>query len=215
MDVTLTECGTEITRRLAEPALDPMTAWRALKPNSLIWARWWLENGGELPASCHHAIVQRLLPWIAAVTAGGPEMRDALLAAVPPIPPREPEPTRIWIMPAVGKTYSMERESDEEEQIDVRSGAEVVQVPEKPLSAGPGGVTPEPGESDPLDRRYASGRRCRCVSTPRRHQGVRVMRKGVQAIPSGDVILFLGVSAAGVPQAAGGMIPARIPGSTI
>ena len=146
MGVPLTKRDTEITRRLAEPPLDPMEAWRAFKPNSLIWARWWLENGGELPASCHHVIVDRLAPFIAAVKAGGLALRDELLAVVPPIPTPEPAPTRNWIMPAVGKTYSMERESDEAEQVDMRSGAEPVQAPEKPLSAGPGGVTQEPGD---------------------------------------------------------------------
>ena len=40
----------------------------------------------------------------------------------------------------------MEREIDEEKQVDVRSGAEEVRAPEKPLSAGRGGVTLEPGD---------------------------------------------------------------------
>ena len=40
----------------------------------------------------------------------------------------------------------MEREIDEEKQVDVRSGAEEVRAPEKPLSAGRGGVTQEPGD---------------------------------------------------------------------
>src|SRR5215471_4340199 len=108
MDVTLTEPNTKITRRRVQSILDPMEAWRAFKPNSLIWARWWLENGGGLPTSCHHVIADRLAPWIAAVIAGGPEMLDALLAVVPPFPPNEPAPTRSWIMPAVGKAYSTE-----------------------------------------------------------------------------------------------------------
>jgi hypothetical protein len=112
--------------------LDPTEAWRAFKPNTLLWARCWLENGEELPASCHHVINEKLAPWIATVTEGGTEMRRALLAIVPPIPPREPEPTRAWIMPAIGKTYSMERQGDV---------AEAVEEPEKPICAGRGGVT--------------------------------------------------------------------------
>src|SRR6516162_9297319 len=87
--------------RLVEmPAVDPMTAWREFKPNTLLYARLWLETG-ELPTSCHFVIAERLAPWIAAVTAAGREMRNALLEVVPPIPMAEPAPTRTWIMPAI------------------------------------------------------------------------------------------------------------------
>ena len=82
-------------------ALDPTVAWHTFGPNTRIWARWWLENGAELPASCHHVITERLAPFIAAVIQGGPELRAALLAVVPPIPIREPEP-RAWIVLARG-----------------------------------------------------------------------------------------------------------------
>jgi hypothetical protein len=126
--------------------LDPMEAWRAFKPNALAWARWWLENGGDLPASCHHVIADRLTPWIAAVTADGPETRAALLDVIPRIPACEPAPTRDWIMPAVGETYSTERECDEMEQVDEQSAAETLEAPEKPISGGRGGVTREPAD---------------------------------------------------------------------
>jgi hypothetical protein len=99
--------------------LDPTEAWRTFKPNTLLYARLFLEKG-ELPKGCHFVIRERLEPWIAAVIGGRPEMRDALLAVVPPIPPREPEQTRDWIVPAIGKTYSMEREPDETDQVDAQ-----------------------------------------------------------------------------------------------
>jgi len=190
---------------------DPLVAWQDFRSNTLLWARWWLENGGELPASCHHVIVDRLAPFIAAVKAGGLALRDELLAVVPPIPTPEPAPTRNWIMPAVGRTYSMERETDEEEQVDVRSGAEPVQAPEKPLSAGPGGVTQEPGPSTGVTHQEGG-----VVAFPL-PEGTRACGSCGRAFKpyrAGDVILFLGVSAAGVPQATGGMIPAPTPGST-
>ena len=180
--------------------LDPMEAWRAFRPNSLIWARWWLENGRELPASCHHVIADRLTPWIAAVTEGGPEMRDALLAVVPPIPLREPEQPRAWIMPEVGKTYSLDREPDETDQVGAQSAAEPIEVPEKPIGAGRGGVTREPADvPTPPGIRYASARRCSSLPTPRRHQGVCGVRKGVQTVPGIGGILFRRVQAARVP----------------
>jgi len=103
-------------------------------------------------------------------------------------------------MPAIGKTYSMERESDEkteEGQLDAPSASEPVETPEKPLSAGRGGVTQQPG--DPLNRRYASGRRCCCVPTSRRHQAVRDMREGVQAVSQRDSFLFRPMPTEGVP----------------
>jgi len=84
--------------------LDPVQLWRRFKRNTLLYARLWLETG-ELPESCHFTIRERLEPWIAAVTAGSPEVREALLAVVPPIPPREPEPTRDWIMAAIGFAF--------------------------------------------------------------------------------------------------------------
>lgn len=147
MGVPLTERDTEITRRRPDPVLDPMEAWRAFKPNTLMWARMWLETG-ELPPTCHFVIVEKLSPWIAAVSAGGPEMRDALLAVVPPIPTREPEPTRTWIMPAVGKTYSMEREIDEPERVEEQPASDPAEAPEKACGAAPGGVTHELVQSD-------------------------------------------------------------------
>ena len=58
--------------------LDPTVAWHKFGPNTLLWARWWLENGAELPASCHHVITERLAPFIAAVIQGGPELRAEL-----------------------------------------------------------------------------------------------------------------------------------------
>jgi hypothetical protein len=146
---------------------DPIEAWRAFKPNGLLWARWWLENGGELPASCHHVIAQRLQPWIEAVNAGG--LRDALLDVVPPIPTIEPKPTRAWIMPAIEKNYSMEREPDETDQVDAQSAAEPVEVPEKPCGGDRGGVTRELADVPTAPgTRYASGRRYR-VPSSRRH----------------------------------------------
>jgi hypothetical protein len=132
-------------KRLAEPTVDPMEAWRAFKQNTLMWARVWLETG-ELPPTCHFVMVEKLAPWIAAVTAGGPEIRAALLNVVPPIPPREPEPKRAWVVPALGQTYSIERETDETEQVDEQSTAETLEAPEKPISAGRGGVTREPAD---------------------------------------------------------------------
>jgi hypothetical protein len=101
---------------------------------------------GELPPTCHFVMVEKLAPWIAAVTAGGPEIRAALLDVVPPIPIREPEPARAWIVPAVGKTYSMERDSDEMEQVDEQSAAQPVEAAGKPISGGRGGVTREPAD---------------------------------------------------------------------
>jgi hypothetical protein len=97
------------------PAVDPMTAWREFKPNTQLYARLWLETG-ELPASCHFVIAERLAPFIAAVTAR-PELRDELLATVPPIPTREPEPPRHWIMPSIGKTYSDDRDPASEADV--------------------------------------------------------------------------------------------------
>ena len=127
--------------RLVEtPAVDPMTAWREFKPNTQLYARLWLETG-ELPASCHFVIAERLAPWIAAVTAAGPEMRNALLEVVPPIPMTEPAPTRTWLMPAIGKTYSTEREIPEDEPGDERQVAATGTIPEKPLREARGGVT--------------------------------------------------------------------------
>ena len=127
--------------RLVEtPAVDPMTAWREFKPNTQLYARLWLETG-ELPASCHFVIAERLAPWIAAVTAAGPEMRNALLEVVPPIPIREQAPTRTWIMPS--KTYAAdgERENSEDEPGDERQVAATGTIPEKPLREARGGVT--------------------------------------------------------------------------
>ena len=105
------------TLRLVEaPGIGPLTAWRDLKPNSLLWLRWFLENGGALPASCHFVIAERLQPFIAAVTAR-PELRDELLATVLPIPTREPEPPRHWIMPSIGKAYSDDRDPASEADV--------------------------------------------------------------------------------------------------
>jgi hypothetical protein len=130
-------------KRLAEPTVDPMEAWRAFKQNTLMWARVWLETG-ELPPTCHFVMVEKLAPWIAAVIANGPEIRAALLSVVPPIPPREPAPTRDWVMPGAEQTYSTEREYDEMEPAAVRSKA--LEAPEKPISAGRGGVTRDPAD---------------------------------------------------------------------
>ena len=116
--------------------LDPMEGWRAFGPNSLLWTRWWLENGGNLPASCHHVLAEKLAPWIAAVAAGGPGVREALLAVVPQIPMRAPEPPRTWIMPAIGKPYSGERDADGA-AADTGANAH---------GEGPGGVTREPAD---------------------------------------------------------------------
>ena len=85
-------------------------------PNTQLYARLWLETG-NLPASCHFVIAERLAPWIAAVAAAGPEMRDALLAVVPPISIRDPEPTRHRTMPSIGKTYSTERDPASEADV--------------------------------------------------------------------------------------------------
>jgi hypothetical protein len=85
-------------QELAPLTLNPLKTWRTFGQNTLLWARWWLENGGELPASCHPFITDRLAPWIAAVVAGGPETRAALLDAVAPIRSPAAEPTRTWIM---------------------------------------------------------------------------------------------------------------------
>ena len=127
--------------RLVEtPAVDPMTAWREFKPNTQLYARLWLETG-ELPASCHFVIAERLAPWIAAVTAAGPEMRNALLEVVPPIPIREQAPTRTWIMPS--KTYAAdgERENSEDEPATEPSIDPHAAMPQKPLREARGGVT--------------------------------------------------------------------------
>ena len=127
-------------RLVTEPAVDPLTAWREFKPNTLLYARLWLETG-ELPASCHFVIAERLAPWIAAVTAAGRDMRNALLDVVPPIPMTEPVPTRTWIMPAIGKTYSTERDIPEDQRADESPVEAAAEVPEKPLAEGQGGVT--------------------------------------------------------------------------
>ena len=76
----------------------------------------------------------------AAVTAR-PELRDELLEVVPPIPMTEPAPTRTWLMPAIGKTYSTEREIPEDEPGDERQVAATGTIPEKPLREARGGVT--------------------------------------------------------------------------
>jgi hypothetical protein len=39
-------------KRLAEPTVDPMEAWRAFKQNTLMWARVWLER-----ASCRRRAI--------------------------------------------------------------------------------------------------------------------------------------------------------------
>ena len=69
-------------------------AWRAFKPNPLLYARHWLETG-ELPADCHFLIRERLAAWFVAVEAGGPDLRASLLAVIPKIEPRMPEPSRV------------------------------------------------------------------------------------------------------------------------
>src|SRR6516225_5738655 len=99
-----------------QTTLDPMKVWRAFKPKTLLYARLWLETG-ELPVSCHFVIRERLEPWIAAVIAGGPELRDALVAAVPPIPPRAPVPTRGWVMPTSHRLEGSRRSTDDPSQI--------------------------------------------------------------------------------------------------
>jgi hypothetical protein len=65
----------------------------------LASARLWLETDA-LPETCHFVVRERLASWIAAVEAGGPEIRAALLAVIPPIEPRLPVPVRGWIMPS-------------------------------------------------------------------------------------------------------------------
>jgi hypothetical protein len=94
--------------RSAKPAVsaDPgePEAWRTFKPNTLLHARLWLETG-ELPAECHFLIRERLAPWIAAVEAGTPELRETLLATIPVLEPRIPEPSRAWAMPSSGRTH--------------------------------------------------------------------------------------------------------------
>jgi hypothetical protein len=92
--------------RPAKPAVtvdpgDPQ-AWKEFKPNTLAYARLWLETG-ELPGQVHFVIRERLAPWIAAVQAGGEDLRSTLLAVVPATEPRVPLPTRAWIMPVTGK----------------------------------------------------------------------------------------------------------------
>lgn len=129
------------TLRLVEaPGIGPLTAWRDLKPNSLLWLRWFLENGGALPASCHFVIAERLQPFIAAVTAR-PELRDELLATVLPIPTREPEPPRHWIMPSIGKTISAGRFAN--------GDADPVSAGNYRVQTGP----PSASCAPPLDRR--------------------------------------------------------------
>jgi hypothetical protein len=90
------------TARPAKPVftVDPgdNQAWRGFKPNTLAYARLYLETG-ELPAETHFIIRERLAPWIAAVQVGGDELRAELLAVVPAIEPRVPLPSRDWIMP--------------------------------------------------------------------------------------------------------------------
>jgi hypothetical protein len=132
-------------RLVEERALDPLTAWRSYKTNTLLWARWWLENGGALPASCHFIIREHLAPSITAVTAR-PELRDELLAVVPQIPVREPPSTRNWIMPAVGKSYSTERDLDAMEQEGASPAAEPLLAPQKGRSGDRGGVTSVPAD---------------------------------------------------------------------
>ena len=90
------------------PGSDLLTAFLSLAKNTQLWARSWLENRGELPAACHHIIAEKLSGWRAAVTEGGPELRAALLAAVPPIPPREPELPRAWTLPAAAREADAE-----------------------------------------------------------------------------------------------------------
>jgi hypothetical protein len=97
--------------RLTKPAVtvdpgDPQ-AWKEFKPNTLAYARLWLETG-ELPAETHFVIRERLAPWIAAVQVGGEDLRAALLVVVPKIEPRVPVPARDWIMSAIGKALLAE-----------------------------------------------------------------------------------------------------------
>jgi hypothetical protein len=103
--------------RAASPGapVDPQ-AWHTFKPNTLAYARLWLETG-ELPAETHFMILERLAPWIAAVQAGGEDLREELLAIVPAIEPRLPLPTRTWIMPT--KTYPADGERDPAPEADV------------------------------------------------------------------------------------------------
>jgi len=100
-------------------SVDLREAWRSFRPNTLLWARWWLENGGELPEICHFMIRERLEPWIAAVEAGGKDLRKELLAVVPAIAPRVPLPARTWIMPT--KTYATDGERDPPPEAPVRN----------------------------------------------------------------------------------------------
>jgi hypothetical protein len=98
-----------VSGRAAAPAIDPLTAWRSFKPNSLLYARIWLETG-SLPDTCHFVIRACIEPWIAAVTAAGSEVRTQLLAEIPPIQISEPTPEHHWAMPSVGKPYSLDHD---------------------------------------------------------------------------------------------------------
>jgi hypothetical protein len=98
------------------PTFNPVEAWKSFRPNTLLYARLFLETG-ELPEGCHFVIRERLEPWIAAVAAGGPELRDALLAVVPPIPVSEPEKPREWRMPSDRRAAGSISEIDDPSQI--------------------------------------------------------------------------------------------------
>jgi len=86
-------------------------------------------------------------------------------------------------MAAIGKAYSDGARGAGRRA--VRLGG--CRSPEKPISAGRGGVTRDPTASD---TRYASGRRY--------HQGVQGVWEDVQTVPAGGGILFLSVPTAGL-----------------
>jgi hypothetical protein len=127
------------TARAAKPAFtvdpgDPQ-AWRGFKPNTLAYARLWLQTGA-LPAETHFVIRERLAPWIAAVQVGGDELRAELLAVVLAIEPRVPLPSRDWIMPKrahepaeVAPLDTAEITSEEPQEISSFSGSHPVNPP--------------------------------------------------------------------------------------
>jgi hypothetical protein len=129
---------------------DPQ-AWKEFKPNTLAYARLWLETG-ELPAETHFIIRERLAPWIAAVQAGGDELRADLLAVVPAVEPRVPLPSREWIMPSTGKRTLSKLISDDAGSDDVAplDNAEITsEDPQKILSfSGSPLVNPPPPAND-------------------------------------------------------------------
>jgi hypothetical protein len=85
---------------------DLIDEFHAFKSNSRAHAAFYLRYG-YLHPELHHIIRQKVEPWIDRVKKASPEIREKLLAEIPPLP-SEPELPRAWTLPADTDTYQME-----------------------------------------------------------------------------------------------------------